>query len=80
LEGHTEQRSDPENADFGNWQLSSNRANAALRKLIQHGVLESQIRKVAGFADTMPLEEVPPNDERNRRVTIFLKIKPGTPF
>ena len=79
LEGHTETgHTTSKRADFGNWELSANRANAARRKLIQNGVAANQIAKVAGFADTQPMPEVQPQDEANRRVTVLLKIDSGS--
>ncbi len=78
LEGHTETGHSLKRADFGNWELSANRANAARRKLIQNGVAANQIAKVAGFADTQPMPEVKPQDEANRRVTVLLKIDSGS--
>lgn len=75
LEGHTERGHQPLRPDYGSWELSADRANAARRKLLDHGVLTSQIRKVAGFADTHPVPEYPAEDEINRRVTLLLKVR-----
>jgi len=75
LEGHTEQGRPPKGVDYGNWELSTDRASAARRKLLTHGVSPAQIRKVAGFADTLPLPNYDPQDETNRRVAVLLKIK-----
>jgi flagellar motor protein MotB len=36
-------------------------------------VASSQMRKVAGFADTQPLADIEVNDERNRRVSLLLR-------
>jgi chemotaxis protein MotB len=77
IEGHTEQGHLPKNEDYDNWKLSSDRANAARRQLVEHSVDQTQIRKIAGFADTMPMDNILPQDESNRRVAILLKIKPG---
>src|SRR5687768_1888954 len=55
LEGHTETNHNPKRADFGPWEISSARATATLRSMIEHGVGPSQVRKVAGYADTQPL-------------------------
>ena len=76
LEGHTEQGHKTPTEKYSNWELSADRANAARRKLIEHGVATDQIRKVAGFADTIPLPELDPADEANRRVGLMLKIRP----
>jgi chemotaxis protein MotB len=75
LEGHTERGRPPVRENYGNWELSSGRANAARRALLEHGVRGGQIRKVAGFADTMPMAEAEPEDAANRRVTVMLRIR-----
>jgi chemotaxis protein MotB len=78
LEGHTELGRPPRNADYTNWELSADRANAARRKLLSHDVVPSQIRKVAGYAETLPMASLDPHDESNRRVAVLLKLNPGT--
>jgi chemotaxis protein MotB len=75
LEGHTEQGHPPANTNYGNWEISADRANSARRKLLDHGVLEKQIRKVAGYAATQPMPDRDPTDESNRRVAVMLKIQ-----
>jgi chemotaxis protein MotB len=75
LEGHTERGRVMPRPDYGNWELTADRANAARRKLLRHGVQEIQIRKVAGFADTQPRLDVSPENEMNRRVTVMLKVQ-----
>jgi chemotaxis protein MotB len=78
LEGHTETSSESGREMHGKWELSSERANAARRKLVQSGVVAGQIFKVSGFADTQPMPEEPFTAESNRRVTVLLKIQnPG---
>ena len=77
LEGHTEQGHPTKRTDYGNWELSTDRASAARRKLLAHDVASSQIRKVAGFADTLPMANLDPQDESNRRVAVLLKVKSG---
>ena len=75
VEGHTESGRPVVRADYGDWEISSDRAGAARRKLIEHGVSSGQIRKVAGFADTVPMPQTNPEDEANRRITIMLKLR-----
>ncbi|MDB6053125.1 MAG: flagellar motor protein MotB [Verrucomicrobiales bacterium] len=77
LEGHTEQGNAQIREDYGNWEISSDRANAARRKLEENGVKGAQIRKVAGFGDTSPMPGAEPADQINRRVTVLLKVKAG---
>ena len=74
LEGHTESNQNPKRELFGPWEITTDRANATRRKMIEHGVGESQIRKVAGYADTQPLTGKTANDPLNRRVAVLLKI------
>ena len=74
LEGHTDTRTDSR-AEYSNWELSADRANAARRKILTHGVGGGQIRKVAGFADTAPMPNLTAEDEMNNRVTVLLKAK-----
>ena len=57
------------------WELSTERANAARRKILDGGVTTSQICKVSGFADTVPMPDTTLADESNRRVTVLVKIK-----
>jgi chemotaxis protein MotB len=75
LEGHTERGHQPARPEYSNWEISADRANTARRKLLDHGVSEPQIRKVAGYADTQPMADRPPADETNRRVTVLLKVR-----
>lgn len=75
LEGHTESRTEAGVEAHNQWDLSTERANAARRKLVQNGVLTSQVSKISGFADTMPMPDIPPTSEANRRVTVLLRLK-----
>ena len=40
---------------------------------MEHSVRSSQFRRVSGYADTVPIEGVPSNDDRNRRVALILR-------
>jgi len=74
LEGHTEAGRAPRDENYTSWELSADRANSARRLLQEHGVKTAQVRKVAGFADTKPLPSMDVSDERNRRVTVMLRV------
>lgn len=74
LEGHTERGFKPVRSDYGAWELTSERANTSRRSLLEHGVKNSQIRKVSGFADTQPMPRFDPEDEINRRVSLMMKV------
>jgi chemotaxis protein MotB len=74
LEGHTERGHKAASQRYGAWELSSDRANASRRKLLEHGVATAQVKKVAGFADTVPLPDRKPEDPTNRRLTLMLRV------
>jgi chemotaxis protein MotB len=74
LEGHTETQLPPSREAGSKWELSTERANAARRKVVQSGVDGGQICKVSGYADTAPMADFPPEAEINRRVTVMLKL------
>jgi len=75
LEGHTESRVEGAGEAHNKWDLSTERANAARRKLVQNGVSAAQLCKVSGYADTVPMPELPASSEANRRVTVLLRLK-----
>jgi len=78
LAGHTEHGHNLVREDYGDWELSADRANAARRKLLQQGVAAAQIYKVSGVGDTQPMESTRPGDEINRRVSVQLKVQEGS--
>lgn len=55
---------------YGNWELSSDRAHALRRALVQAGLDPARIISVAGVADTQPLDSASPEAAQNRRVSI----------
>jgi chemotaxis protein MotB len=75
LEGHTETVVEAGRESTDKWALSTERADAARLKVVQSGVLDTQICKVSGYADTAPMNDYPPDAEINRRVTVMLKMK-----
>ena len=75
LEGHTEKTDQQDLRKYGKWEITADRANSARRKIIEHGVEEEQIFRVAGLSDTQPMPDFDPADESNRRVTVLLKVR-----
>ncbi|MGA2245142.1 MAG: flagellar motor protein MotB [Verrucomicrobiota bacterium] len=75
LEGHTESTAEASGEALHKWELSTDRANAARRKITAGGVTAGQICKVSGFADTVPMPDTAPTDDANRRVTVLVKIR-----
>jgi len=60
------------NPSYGNWELSTERANASRRALVASGIDEARFLTVVGKADRDHLFPGEPNSPRNRRVSIVL--------
>jgi chemotaxis protein MotB len=72
IEGHTD--STPYGrADYSNWELSADRANAARRILTDSGLDSSRIAEVRGFADQRLLLQNDPTNPSNRRISIIVR-------
>lgn len=56
----------------GNWELSTERANATRRILIEAGLADDRVRSVTGNADRDLLLPAKPLDPVNRRITIIV--------
>ncbi len=68
--GHTDSYIFPTAKGYSNWELSTDRANAARRLLESVCVKPSQIHRIIGFADTQPLVTGNPFAPANRRISI----------
>jgi chemotaxis protein MotB len=55
-----------------NWDLSTARANTALRTMLSAGISQSQVKRVTGYAETIPFEGHDPRDPQNRRISIVV--------
>ena len=55
---------------YGNWELSSDRANAARRVLISGGMEEVKLIRVLGLASAVLLDKDNPENPINRRISI----------
>jgi chemotaxis protein MotB len=73
LEGHTDSRAYTSPNGYSNWELSTDRANAARRAMETHGLRARQIDAVRGFADTRPRYPNDSLDPRNRRISIVVQ-------
>lgn len=71
ISGHTDSSSF-NGKNYSNWELSSDRANASRRSLIENGLSPQRIQKVQGRADTDPLIADDPSNPGNRRISIVL--------
>ncbi len=60
---------------FGNWELSTNRANASRRELIAGGLLDAKVMRVVGLASTVLFDKDDPYNPINRRISIVVLNK-----
>jgi chemotaxis protein MotB len=70
--GHTDSTPFSGGGSYGNWELSTDRANASRRALLEVGLAPGRIAKVVGMADQEPLVAADPASSRNRRISIVL--------
>src|SRR5450631_4411926 len=57
---------------YSNWELSSDRANAARRELIVGGMHEKKVLQVRGLSGSVPLDTKNLADPSNRRISIVV--------
>jgi chemotaxis protein MotB len=73
IEGHTDSNPYTGSASYGNWELSTDRANAARRLMQQNGVRADQVTQVRGFADQRLRRPEAPLDPSNRRISLIVQ-------
>src|SRR5712692_449774 len=73
IEGHTDSKPYAQRSNYGNWELSVDRANAARRLMQQHGIREDQVMQVRGFASQRLRKPDAPLDPSNRRVSLIVE-------
>lgn len=76
IDGHVAAGIEYELPEFGPWELTTGRANAARRALVRYAVQEEQIERVTGFGDTVSLPDTTPNADENHRIALSLRIDP----
>jgi len=74
IDGHTREGLALPRPEYSAWELSSDRANAARRKLVYYAVEPQLIERVTGYGDTKPLPNEPPAAESNQRITLSLAL------
>ncbi len=75
ISGHTDAKPFAGAGDYGNWELSANRANAARRTLIAGGYDEAQVARVVGYASSALFDRDDPFNPVNRRIDIVVLTK-----
>ncbi|WP_367606320.1 flagellar motor protein MotB [Legionella sp. W05-934-2] len=77
IQGHTDAHPyhNPEDLEQTNWELSTQRANAARRALVASGVSEDKFLRITGYSSTILFNPGDPFDARNRRISIIVMKK-----
>jgi chemotaxis protein MotB len=73
IEGHTDSKPFSGKRNYGNWELSTDRANSARRLMQQDGLGEKQVAQVRGFADQLLRKPDSPEDPSNRRISLIVQ-------
>src|ERR1700742_2576025 len=79
MEGHTDSKPYSAASTYTNWELSSDRANAARRLMLLHGIRVDQVTQVRGFADQRLRKKEAPLDPSNRRISLIVQYLPKKP-
>jgi chemotaxis protein MotB len=72
ISGHTDATPYRTESGYGNWELSTDRANASRRALMDAGLKPDRITQVVGKADQDPLYPKDVFNPSNRRISIVL--------
>jgi chemotaxis protein MotB len=75
IEGHTDSKPFSAEGGYSNWELSSDRANAARRVMAASGLRADQIKQVRGFADQRLMDTGDPSAAKNRRISIIVQYQ-----
>jgi chemotaxis protein MotB len=74
IEGHTDSKPyAASNRNYGNWELSADRANAARRLMQANGLGPTQVTQVRGFADQRLRNLNDSLDPSNRRISLIVQ-------
>ena len=73
IEGHTDSRPYGPSGPYSNWQLASDRANAARQVLEQSGFDPRRLEALHGYGDARLRIPDDPLDARNRRVALIVR-------
>jgi chemotaxis protein MotB len=76
IEGHTDSKPYSDSKTYGNWELSTDRANTARRLMESSGVRPAQVVQVRGYADRNLRKPLQPDDASNRRISLIIQYMP----
>ena len=72
IAGHTDVTPFVSRLDYGNWELSADRANAARRSLIAGGMDENKMGRIVGLGSSVLFDKENPRNPINRRISIVV--------
>ncbi len=75
IEGHTDAKPFSSNGDYSNWELSTDRANAARKLMEADGLPHGRIVQVRGFADQSLRDKAHPESAANRRISVIVRYQ-----
>jgi chemotaxis protein MotB len=78
IEGHTDSKPFAAQTNYGNWELSVDRGNAARRLMQQNGLRQDQVSQVRGYADQRLRKPDHPEDASNRRISMIVQYQNRT--
>jgi chemotaxis protein MotB len=73
IEGHTDSKPYGGDGSYGNWELSTDRANAARRLMEADGLRPNQVAQVRGYADRQLRHPEDPDNASNRRISVIVQ-------
>jgi chemotaxis protein MotB len=76
LEGHTDANPYSGTTNYGNWELSTDRSNAARRLMEENGLTGDHISEVRGYADRRLRNAKDALDPSNRRISLIVQYLP----
>jgi chemotaxis protein MotB len=78
VEGHTDGRQYSEQKNYSNWELSTDRAQAARRVMEDDGLPYGRVDRVVGHADRMLRVPDEPLHASNRRISLLVRRQDPT--
>jgi chemotaxis protein MotB len=75
IEGHTDAKPFASGGEYSNWELSTDRANAARKLMEADGLPHGRIVQVRGFADQSLRDKAHPEAAGNRRISVIVRYQ-----
>jgi chemotaxis protein MotB len=75
IEGHTDAKPFANGGEYSNWELSTDRANAARKLMEADGMPHGRIVQVRGFADQSLRDKTHPEAASNRRISVIVRYR-----